>query len=207
MKYLILAGLFALGASCSGSDKPSTFVSPNGGSAGKHTGGSGGSKSGTGGGGRGGTAGSPSGEGGESGGGDLVSPLAPQLSITNPSEASDPNDGPVLLGDQITVLCSAKASNLSGAKPVNPSSVKIAMLDTNGMSLKSIAATTTPNVDEYSAPFVLTDVPNGPISFRCTADDTAAPANHATTAIGTFMDHGPDIAVTAPVKDSAHNLL
>ena len=204
MKYLILAGLFVLGVSCGNSDKPSTFVPSDGGSSGKYSGGSSGHTGTTGGGGS-GAAGL--GEGGAGGDSPTTSPLAPQLSITNPVEANDPNVDPVLIGDQITVVCAAKASVVSGAKPVNPSTVQIVMLDAKGMSLKSIAGAPTGNVDEYSAPFVLTTVPSGPVSFQCTADDTATPANHSTVTIGTFVDRGPDIAVTAPVKDSAHNLL
>ena len=206
MKYLILAGLFVIGVSCSSSDKPSAFLpTDSGGSAGAHSGGSSGRNS-TSGGGRGGSA-ALGGEGGESGGGEMVSPLAPQLSITNPVEANDPNVDPVLIGDQITVVCTAKTSTVSGAKPANSSSVQIAMLDAKGMSLKSLAGAPTGNVDEYSAPFVLTAVPSGAVSFQCTADDTATPVNHSTATIRTFVDRGPDIAVTAPVKDSAHNLL
>ncbi len=206
MKYLILAGLFVLGASCSSGDKPPVFDSETAGTSGSQAGASGSHAGTTGKAGAGG-GGTEAGEAGQGGDGGTVSPVAPLLSITNPVSATDANTGTVVLGDQITVLCTAKASSVSGAQPVNPSSIKLAMLDATSTVLKSSSGTPTTNPNEYSAPFVLTALPNGPVKFQCTADDTATPVNHASVTVDTLVDRGPTITPTQPAKDSAHNLL
>lgn len=206
MKYLILAGLFVLGASCSNSDKPGIFESGTAGSSGSHAGSGGHAPIA----GKGGAAvGAEGGEAGigQGGAGSMVSPLAPRLSITNPSAASDANADAVLIGDQVTVVCSVHDSDVAGAKPVNPSSVKIAMLDATGASIKSVAGSPTEKPNEYSAPFVLTALPSGRVSFQCSADDTASPPNRALVTLDTLLDQGPTITAVEPVKDSAHNVL
>jgi hypothetical protein len=196
-----LAGLLGAAAACSGSDKPSIFVSGgSGGVAGtlSDAGGKGGRTSGT-------TGGGTAGSGGS--GGETTSPLGPQVSITNPVPASDPNADPVVLGDQVTVLCSATASTMAGAKPVDTSTIKIALLDGAGATVKSVSGVSTQNADEYSASFVLTEIPSGPIGFKCTASDTASPAHLGSGSVETLLDNGPDITIGQPVAASPHNLL
>lgn len=193
-----LAGLLGAAASCSSSDKPSVFVS--GGS-----GGVAGTVSNAGGkGGRAGATGGTAGGGGT--GGQTTSPLGPQVSITNPVAASDPNADPVVLGSQVTVLCSVTPSTLAGAKPVDPSTIKIAMLDGTGAELKSVPGGSTRNANEYSAQFALTGIPSGPIGFSCAASDSATPAHVGASKVETLLDNGPNITIGKPVAGSAHNL-
>ncbi|MEI9941202.1 MAG: hypothetical protein WDO69_28625 [Pseudomonadota bacterium] len=133
--------------------------------------------------------------------------MAPVIEITNPVSATNPNTDPVLVDDQVTVLCTAKDSTVSGAKHVDPSSVKIELFDADGKSLKSFAAATTANNSEYSATFVLTAVPSGAVSFSCSASDIASPAHSATATLETLVDRGPEITIGEPVDKSPHNLL
>src|SRR5450432_1958634 len=220
---LALGGLLTAAASCSSNDKPGVFMGggtggDSSGGSGNHSGSGSSGKGGKGGGGgtggkagAGGAGGTSAGGGGSSGtagaGGGTVSPLGPKVTITNPVAATDPNVDPVVIGSQVTVVCSAKESSIAGAKPVDPSTVKIAMLDGTGAIVKSVNGTTTANTNEYSAPFVLTSAANGPISFTCTANDTASPVNQGSDQVDTLLDLGPNIVASKPVAGSAHNLL
>jgi len=194
---------FALLVSCGG-DKHGAFVKPNGEGGASVIGnraGAGGSS------GRGGAdnedvAGSP-GQGAVAG----TSPVAPVIEITTPPAASDPNVDTVLVEDQVTVLCTVKKSSAPGAKPVDPSTVKIALFDADGTQLKSSAGSTTSKDSEYSATFVLTEVPSGPVGFRCSADDTAQAVHSGVASIDTLVDQGPEITIGEPADKSPHNLL
>jgi hypothetical protein len=210
-RSVLVCGLAALFVSCSG-DKHGGFVPPDGpddggASATGNRPGAGGS-SGRGGGGKGGAgngAGSPSNAG--QGGVAPTSAAAPVIRITAPVAANDPNVDTLLVEDQITVLCTAKKSTVAGAKPVDPSTVTIALLDADGKQLKSSAGSATDHDSEYSATFVLTAVPSGRVSFSCSADDTAVPANTGSASIDTLLDQGPEITIGEPADKSSHSLL
>jgi hypothetical protein len=100
----------------------------------------------------------------------------------------------------------AISSNDRGAKAVDAASVKIAVLDSSGKVASELPGTPTNNTNEYKASFVVTTVPNGVISFRCTAWDTSMPAKTASTTISTLIDHGPAIAVATPAPNAAYPL-
>lgn len=203
--WVLISG-FALLLGCSGkSDHNGGFIdtSTDGGSTNmSHAGAGGKSHSG----GSGGTAtGGTGGSGGAGGsGGSGVSALAPKVEITSPAPASDPNVDAVLIDDQVTVVCSATKSTAKGAVAVDASTVKIAMLGSDGKELKSVTGTSTGNDDEYSAAFVLEPVPSGSVSFKCTASDLSM--NTGSDTVATLVDHGPEIGIVQPEKNSAHNL-
>jgi len=140
-------------------------------------------------------------------GGATGTQLAPEIEITNPISAKSANAGPVLIEDQVTVLCTVKSSSAAGATRVDPSSVKIEFFDAEGKSLKSSAGTPTTHDSEYSATFVLAPVPSGKVSFSCSASDTANPPHRAMTTLETLVDRGPEITIGEPVDKSPHNLL
>ncbi|MEI9953397.1 MAG: hypothetical protein WDO74_31575 [Pseudomonadota bacterium] len=96
---------------------------------------------------------------------------------------------------------------MSGAKHVDPSTVKIELFDAEGKSLKSSAGATTANDSEYSATFVLAAVPSGGVSFSCSASDAASPVHGATATLQTLVDRGPEITIADPPDKSPHNLL
>src|SRR6478735_62067 len=185
-----------------GSDKPTNFIGPNANGGASATGNRAGA------GGRDGAAGA-TGKSGSSGSGgtDAASPLAPVIEITNPIGATSANAGPVLVEDQITALCSVKSSTAPGATRVDPSSVKIELLDADGNSLKSAAGTPTTHDSVYSATFVISAVPSGVVSFGCSASDTAMPAHTASATLETLVDRGPEITIGDPQDKSPHNLL
>jgi hypothetical protein len=210
----VLACGFTMLVAC-GSDKPGSFIGPgiaNGGaSATGNRSGSAGSSNQGGSAGRGGAAGAENAAGTSAqagqGGADSTSPAAPVIEITTPPPATDPNGDTVLVDDQVTVLCTVEKSSAAGAKPVNPSTVKIAMLDAGGKLLKTSAGSTTGNDSEYSATFVLAEMPSGRVSFSCSAEDTAQPVHSGLVSIDTLVDQGPEITAGEPADKSAHNLL
>lgn len=167
---------------CGGDDKPKQLP---------HTGSGGGG--GTGGGASGGT-----------GGGTGGVPGAPTVKVTSPSAASDPSADTVVVGAQLTVLCTALASTLASATPVDAASVKIAVLDAEAEVVDEFPGAATQNENEYSASFVLTTIPTGPLSARCTAADTSTPPKVGSDTVTTFVDHGPAITVQTPAADSSY---
>jgi hypothetical protein len=197
---LCSALLISVAASCSGgSDKNAVNYHASGGTGG--SGGSGGSTGGK-------DAGDGGGLGGVDGGGGTggTSALAPDVVVTKPTAATDPSQDEVVVGDTADALCTAKQSSVAGSKPVDPSSVKIALLDGSGAVVDEFPGTPTTNTDEYSASFVLTTIPNGKITFRCTATDIATAPHTGTGTLATFVDHGPLIDVTTPAPSSAYAL-
>ena len=66
------------------------------------------------------------------------------------------------------------------------------------------AAHPTDTANEYTASFAVTDVPNGAISFKCSATDESTPAIAGSDTVATFVDHGPTIALENPAQGSAH---
>jgi hypothetical protein len=208
MKYFALLGalLFTLVACGSKSDHGGYI---DDGASGKlgiagHTGSSAGS-SGMGGD-SGASTGGDAGEGGEAGatGNNL---LAPIVEITAPTALSDPNNGDVVTGSSVMVTCSVTESTAAGSQPVLISSIKIQMFGADGKQIgKDGAVMSTANAGEYGASFVLTNVPSGVVSFRCSASDSSPSANSAKATVATYYDAGPVIAVTDPADKSAHPL-
>jgi hypothetical protein len=142
-------------------------------------------------------AGGDGGVGGE-GGGMEVDPLAPIVEITSPIAMSDPDDGEVLLEDNVDVLCHATKSTRSGSVGVNAASIKIAMLDKAGKQVKELAGTSTNDVDVYAARFAVANLTSGAVTFRCTASDLSGTPRTGSAQISTFVDRGPDITAPSP---------
>lgn len=202
MRGFWIVAMLGLFFGCGGKeDRPGQVTGPGaGGRAGPVTN-TGGRASGGGGGSSGGSAGagadtSMAGNGGE--GGDDAGALAPVVEITNPEAVSDPDAGPVLLQDMVEVRCTVTKSSASGAANVDPSTVKIAMLDATGKVLKEVGGASAANPNEYAASFVLTTLGNGVVRFRCKANDIGASPRTGSTEISTFVDHGPKITVVSP---------
>lgn len=133
-----------------------------------------------------------------------------EVEITAPAAASDPNTDEVLVEDDVTVVCSVKAADASAT--VDGSSVVIDVLGADGEVVlgqddKPLTATGVPTgeANEYSAAFVLTRVPTGAVSFRCSAASVDK-ASGGKDEVATFIDHGPTIVATFPEVDSPHAL-
>jgi hypothetical protein len=196
----------ALGA-CGGDDgRPDNLVGTDGGSGGDDGGAD--SDAGPGGAGFGGFGGKK--DGGDSGGAETGtggSPVgAPVVTVTSPAAATDPSTDDVVIDNEIDALCTAVASTVTGAQPVDPASVKLALLDATSTVIDEFPGQPTSNPNEYTASFVLTAVASGPFSVRCSAGDTSTPAKIGTDTLQTFVDHGPDIDVTTPAPNSAYPL-
>jgi len=185
-----------------GSDKPGNFIPPNG---------SAGSGNRAGAGGTGATAGSAaaSGKSGSANGGEAGtvddSPLAPTVEITSPTAVDDPNSDKILTDPQEVVTCVATASTETGAKKVLPSSIKIQMFGADGKQIGMDGTVhSTQSANEYAASFPITDVPNGAVSFKCSAADESTPSNIGSSDVSTFIDHGPTVALETPEPGSAY---
>lgn len=200
MKYLALLGLLLLAFAC-GSKDHGGFVAPETGGAAGRVGAGGGAGKGAA-----GTSGRVSAEAGEAGEpGTDIDLLAPSTSITSPKEVSDPNLGKPLTAPQVVVTCLATQGPSPNSAKVAPSTVSIAMLGADGKQIGMPAsAQSTEMANQYQATFVLTEVPNGPVSFRCSASDVAVPPHSAAVTLSTFVDHGPAVALKNPTPGSAH---
>lgn len=194
-------------ASCGGGDDHAGNIKLSGG-----TGGTGGSSA-TGGktdggpdasGGTGGTGGSAGDAGPDSSTGGAG--VGPTVKVTFPTAATDPSTDSVVVGDLLDALCTVEAATGAGASPVDPSTVKLAVLDSALAVVSELPGKATKNPNEYGASFVLTTIPNGKFSVRCTASDSGTPAKPGASTIATFVDHGPDIAVTTPAENAPYAL-
>lgn len=132
------------------------------------------------------------GSGGDAGGG-------PNVRIISPVETNDPNGTDVIIVDEVTVTCEVTGS-------FDESTVRIEMLhEDEELVPEPIAPSRVGETDEFSADFVVKGIPNGPVSFRCSAKDEEQDVQ-ATDEIQTLVDHGPAITVIAPTRESAHQL-
>jgi hypothetical protein len=200
MKYFALLGVLLVMVACAGKTDHGNLIVDNGGSGGRsaHAGSGGaGAGAGAGAGGDSGAAGAPPDVG--AAGAPDESGLAPVVEITSPTAVVDPSVGPVIL-DHVRVVCSCvKGSNR--AATFASSSVSIEALDAAGKSIQKTAGT--PNLDnatEFFSDFSLSaaQVPNGAISFRCSADDMSNPPLSGSSVVTTLIDHGPNISVVTP---------
>jgi hypothetical protein len=206
----LLLGLASIGVtsyvlvSCGGEDRAGNLPQSSGGA------GSGGAEAGTGAtGGKGGSGGGggTAGIGGTGGGdGGVNVPGAPTVKVISPDAATDPTNDKVIVGAQLEARCTAEKSTLAGALPVDPTTVKIAVLNASQAVVDEFPGTPTTNLNEYKASFVLSTVPTGKVSFRCMAGDTSTPPKTGADTLATFVDHGPNIAVTTPADGSAYPL-
>jgi hypothetical protein len=165
------------------------------------------SRGGNGTGARGGTSGNEGGEGGSGGEMEPTNPLAPVVSVTNPEGLSDPDDGEVLTAGTVTVTCDITQSTEAGAQPVDPTTVKVQLLDGEGNVVAEVDGV--PGEDEGTFSGTLTvpaDLPNGEVRLQCVASDTSAMPIQGLGFIDTFVDQGPTIIASEPIMNSAHAL-
>jgi hypothetical protein len=191
MRTLLLAlGIAVVGGmvACGGDDTapPIDENIPKAGSGGKGTGGT---KS------TGGTS-----EGGDGGG--AVTEGGPIVRITAPPPVTDPDDGGVLTGTEVTVTCLASAQ--AGGAAVDQSSAELSLLDADGVLVEKKAGVRTTNADEFAATFELVDVAAGKLGFACTVKDEEKATGR--DELYTLLDKGPLIAFVTPENLSAHPL-
>jgi hypothetical protein len=123
----------------------------------------------------------------------------PSVRITSPVEVSDPDSEDVLTGEEVTVTCEVDGDN------VDESSVLIELLHEDEELALEAPGVRVGSTNEYAADFIIASIPNGALSFRCSA--SAEDANlTGTDEIDTLVDHGPTITVISPEIDSAHSL-
>lgn len=195
MRNLLLAvgllGVVGAWTGCGGSERPPAIDDGRSGQTGMIPGGNkGGSK----------MDGPVGGEGGGGGGGEDVDPLAPLVTISSPLGLEDPNEPGVLTGAEVTVVCEVKQSEVTGSAKVDPTSVKLALLDADGAVVTEKNGAPTAFADEYAYTFSVTTAPAGRIRFRCTGQDTAKRVG--TDRVATFLDKGPLITFIKPDPDS-----
>lgn len=137
---------------------------------------------------------------------------APVVKVISPKAETDPNGDDVLVDSEIDVICRVTQSPEDGSREVVESTIVMQMLDADGNVVPSADEGTVPGAltskpDEYSAHFILTEVPkNGKVSFRCSASDASDPPLTGSHTLTTLLDHGPTITRSEPGADSPHPL-
>lgn len=202
MKLLLLFALVTVTFwACGDAERPEAVAPGTSGRGGiPSQGGSGGTK------GQAGDTGSEglAGVGGEGGSGDLAQ--VPTVEIISPAPAGDPSSEEVLVRDEVQVICVVRASEASEAPLVDPSSVSLQMLGSEEEVLAEAAGAPSRIPDQYVTNFVLTTVPTGPVSFRCSASSRSKTSLTAERTISSFVDHGPKIDIQDPLPESVHAL-
>jgi hypothetical protein len=136
------------------------------------------------------------GAGGQAGGGGEGAPL---VRILSPVEVSDPDAEGVLVGDEVTVTCEVEGDD------VDESSVLIELLHENEELTAQAPGVQIGSTNEYVADFIIAPIPNGALSFRCSASGSDSGLS-GDDEIDTLVDHGPTITVVSPEIDGAHSL-
>jgi hypothetical protein len=159
---------------------------------------------GAGGGGTAGTtdAGGAAGNAGSTGGSEIAPPL---VTILSPKEVTDPNEGDIITKGSFTARCQVSPGLNAEEVPIFESSIFIEVL-VGGETLVSQPASATDESEVYKADIVLTDVPAGPVTLRCSAADTSALPLIGEDRIDTFVDKGPVVTVTSPKMAAAYSL-
>jgi hypothetical protein len=126
---------------------------------------------------------------------------APVVEVTSPKASAEPKDG-VITEQVVRATCEVTRSTEPGATEVDPTTVRLSMLDAKGKAIAEKDASSTGVGGAYEADFVVTMVPTGRISFQCSASDKKGIEGR--DEVTTFVDHGPEITVLSPLPDSAH---
>ena len=212
MRRFCFAGLLVAFIACGGNDEhPHGIISVARGGGGMIEASGGKSATGgvdSGGGGASSSAGASEGgsdmEGGDGGSGS--DELAPSVEITSPQALSDPNDGEVVYGDKLEVHCHVQRSQAAGAADVDDASVKLALLDSEGKTIREVPGVLSEDPEEFSGVFQISQLDAGVLGVRCSAADRAASPHRSEQSISTFLDRGPLIEAIEPKASSAHPL-
>ncbi|MES1183206.1 MAG: hypothetical protein ABUL60_05295 [Myxococcales bacterium] len=157
------------------------------------------------GGGSSGQGGTLMGQGGEAGAGGeggaaVATGTPPAVSILSPEEVIDPLGGKVLVKDTVDVTCKAVPGEGPEASAVDPTTVKIAVLASDGTTVVSEKDAIASGVDEYTAAIPLTGVTTGKVILRCSARSITKALG--TDAVDTLADRGPTITLIEPIPNA-----
>ncbi len=145
-------------------------------------------------------------EGGAAGnGGAADNDPNPQVRMLAPEPLSDLEEGEPLTGSTLVAICKAVPGAESEADEIEQSAVLLELLG-DGELLLSQPADAGDETDTFQTTFLLTDVPPGPITVRCTATSGETPILTGTAEVESFLDKGPAIEVMTPVADDAYSL-
>jgi hypothetical protein len=128
--------------------------------------------------------------------GDAETAGGPVVEILEPTSAEDPNQDTVLTETPITVRCRVTQSDEHDATKVDPSSVAISLVV--GTDVVAEKSASTAGNDIFESSFAYSEVENGPLAFRCRANDTSNPPRTSSTEVKTFLDLGPNIEIVTP---------
>ena len=209
MNRLVLTVALTLGAwACGDDERAEPLPTGDGGRSSVPTAGSTGSPGGVGGAADAGATGE--GPGSEAGSGGELGPApvgaAPLVTITLPETVTDPSSDGVLSEHKLEVLCLVRAAQNPGAAPVDPSSVRIGLFDASGTPVTEADGISSGKAGEYSAVLIVPEIESGPVTVRCSANDSAAQPHVGVDTVETFFDAGPVITIGEPARDSPHPL-
>lgn len=138
------------------------------------------------------------GAGGEGGAIEVGTP--PTVTILSPDAVSNPLGGQVLVKDSVDVTCKAVAGEGPDAAAVDPASVKIAVLSSDGSVVISEKDALASSATEYTATIPLTGVTTGKVVLRCSARSLTKATGIDTR--DTLADRGPTITLTEPIVNA-----
>jgi hypothetical protein len=137
-------------------------------------------------------------------------PRAPYVAFLAPEPASDPNADTLITTGTVEVKCQVTRSTYRDSLPVDDATVRLeASYAANPENPNKLTVITTPVTAEegnvYRGEFTLPDdVPNGPIDFTCSGNDSGAPALTGKATLHSLVDLGPAIEIVEPKDESAH---
>lgn len=137
-------------------------------------------------------------------------PLAPIVTILDPSPAADPNTDAVITSETLAVRCTVTKSLERRARDVDQSSVTIVAqwIDKDEKQQSVAAAVKAVSETEYEGMLTLASLPNGPVRFRCTAKDLFLSGTPVMgwSNVDTFLDLGPEVEILEPKEGAIQAL-
>jgi hypothetical protein len=144
-------------------------------------------------------------------GADAPDPRAPDVMLLAPTPADDPNSDTLITTDTFVAKCKVTRSEHADSHSIDQATVRIEgsfLADPERPDKITVLTAAVKALEDntFEAEFNLTDVPNGPINFTCSASDTGAPAITGKGIVHTFLDLGPTVEILEPKDGSAHAL-
>jgi hypothetical protein len=137
----------------------------------------------------------------------MVMPPGPMITITSPKGMTNPNTDTILTSSTVKVSCNAVRSDSPDGHDINESTVAIGATYPGPKAAVALQGTVNAiGKGVFEAEFNLADVPNGPVTFTCQAQDTGMPPVLGKASVDTLLDLGPTIDIAQPTEKGIYAL-